>query len=398
MFDVYKKAIINEYAIDQECMRSTHLNQHFKYVLPRIIIWNKNAKKYVFITKVIFFFIHYLFFFLYFIFITYKFVLILISKKPKKEILKFTSNIILCLSPRINEQALFHFNNGFKNTIWVYVPWCKVKKHKNTRQCTILSHLSFFDFFEVYIKSLIAPFIKIEGINTTIDKLQHYVSFDFFMLEKFCHKNLSTAKSIVFCNHYDRWAILFDHISVNHKILIQHGIPTDSSILPIKLNSIKEVYYLNKSSKDFFNEYLTNSNQVIFKLMDISLDLKDISSIFNKKSFSILYVGQNFDQHKEIKIMEEILSKFSNIIILIKPHPSFSNHNYQKFLKKNNDMCFMYTKNDFPSVDLVITHRSTLGLRYEASGINVIWTYNQNINDIIKLIADYMENKLLKDV
>ena len=157
-------------------------------------------------------------------------------------------------------------------------------------------------------------------------------------------------------------------------VLIQHGILPDTLHLHYKLKNINEIYYYNEKSKAIFKE-IFDCKDVKFKKFVLSLNLSDIKS--DKKT--ILIIGQPHSIDMEINIAKSLIDDYE---LYIKPHPLYSNKKY----KSIKGVKIITDRNFYPRVDLALCYESTLGLEYEASGINVIWWKGLDIKNIFNVV------------
>ena len=73
--------------------------------------------------------------------------------------------------------------------------------------------------------------------------------------------------------------------------------------------------------------------------------------------------------------------------IYLKPHPLFSTKGYDSL--HDVPVSFVKGRFCFPQVDLAVTHYSTLGLEYEATGIPVIWHQDKTVDATVQDIMTY---------
>lgn len=257
-----------------------------------------------------------------------------------------------------------------------------------SKNCIELRQLSCYkDYFESLILSFYFLYLFSKK-NNSIIILQAFVFYNLIVALLTLHRVLSKDMIIVYSNHYDRWAILFDFISKTRKnILIQHGLIDINFCPPTKQHSISSVYAYSKTDFKYFRDKIISNDSVTFNLLKPSIKLIDLDK--NEK-VSILVVGQPNEVNKELHIMNLLTSTFQNKIdIFLKPHPLYGSNIYLKSLPNNINL--IKDVNYYPKVDLVITGYSTLGLEYELAGILTIWhkktTQQKLLEQINKKIA-----------
>lgn len=214
-------------------------------------------------------------------------------------------------------------------------------------------------------------------------KMNSVFCFDWLIV--YCTLENMAFKKIVFCNHYDRWAVLFDSIK-SEKILIQHGLLSDQVFPPTKLNNINVLYaYNSNEAKIFVKNVLENVNEI--KYLKPSLTLVDLE--LDSLKPSLLFIScLPITFQKELNLLN--ILKTYNIAILIKPHPVYPNNEYIK-LKDTIDFYLVDQKNVFPKVDLVISYKSTLAYEYELNGTDIV--YYDSFSNEDDMISDIL-NKL----
>lgn len=280
--------------------------------------------------------------------------------------IKVNENLILVANGRVD----YLYNKLNKNEEVTYL---NINQNSKVNYISYKKFLKLSDYFLVYIFSLISIFYLLYKT----DILQAYVAYDWFLVYISLKRLNQNTKKVYFANHYDRWAVMFDQLFENKKvILIQHGILPDDLQLDYKLKNINTIYYYDDKSKILFKK-IFNLNSINFEKLILSLNLSNIKS--TKKT--ILIIGQPHSIDIEIDIIIELKNKYE---IYVKPHPLFSREKY----KSIKDIKIIEDRNFYPRVDLALCYESTLGLEYEMSGIIVLWFKNMNTDSIIKNIEE----------
>ncbi|HIP11152.1 MAG TPA: hypothetical protein EYG73_00400 [Arcobacter sp.] len=365
IFDIFFDAISNEISIENDILQ--RLNVHNLSFSPlRSIKTLKYINKY----KISLFM--YSLLCIIFIFLSPLYFLVKLVKNIKlnQKIVTINSNVILLA----NGKTRYLYNKLNKNEDYTYI---NINQKDKKDVVSIHTFLSISDYFKAYILAVSSIFYILFKLNKKTDILQVYVAFEWFLIFIGLTKIKSNVDTIYFSNHYDRWAVLFDQLFEEKKNnLIQHGILPDSLNLNYRLKNIKTIYAFDSKSRKLFSK-MYNSKNIIFRIIDLKIKLNKIK--LNKDKKCILIIGQPHSMDREIEIINYIKDRFT---IYVKPHPLFESAPYKLI-----DSINVIEKKDFyPEVDLALCYESTLGLEYEASGMNVIWWKDLNIEEIVSEI------------
>lgn len=204
-------------------------------------------------------------------------------------------------------------------------------------------------------------------------------------------KRIAKSSTMVFCNQSDKWALLFDSIPSDSKILLQHGVVSTWGKTPYRLKNIDIFYSMTRDTwKDAYEVILECNPRLVF--MEPTIELFDTHA----EGFKVLIVADivQLDTEKEIL---KLLSSNKNVIVYLKKHPALVNDQCYRDLQK--EYCFNYiTEKQFPKVDFVVSYYSTLAYEYLSYNIPVyIYQDKDDFNkDIMMLELDNaMEKKSL---
>lgn len=232
---------------------------------------------------------------------------------------------------------------------------------------SIFSILTFNDIFRAFRYAILYHF-KTCGKERNYHALFSYFAFEWFLVY-FTLRNVR-LKSIVFGNHYDRWAILFDNLGTNHVALIQHGILNKEVIPPTKLYNIINLKCYSKEQEEIFlSNIISGVPQVEYFKPLIELVELETSSRIKILFISCLPLTFNLEMEL-IKLLE--LSNFTGYIY-IKPHPVYSDNDYFKIYKNRERIKIIEDVDLFPIADIVLSYQSTLAFDYLSQGQNVIY-------------------------
>lgn len=279
-------------------------------------------------------------------------------------------NLVLVANGRV--EHLFKKLNFEEN-----IQFLNINQAHRQKLCHVYRYLSFKNYLSAYVHAICSVPYILFNLKDKKDILQCYVAYEWFLVYIALLKIKSGVETVYFANHYDRWAVMFDQLFANKNIiLLQHGIVSESINLSYKLQHIKQIYSFNELSIAIF-KIIFDCKNTQFDLLNISLVLSDIKS--DKKT--ILIAGQPHSVHQEIDIIKR-LQLINEFDIYVKPHPLFDDSIY----KQTKGIKLINTRQYYPKVDIVLCYESTLGLEYEASGVNVLWWKQMGINDIINNI------------
>lgn len=372
----YIQGLENEYYLDQYAMRQDGIKSSF--VIARYLSLRKCKQKYKFVFDIAIHFLS-LFWPIIFKFLMwrkYKKYKLLLKETPEK--FNFT-NIALGTSSRI-DQLLSKTDEEVDRVI--SIPRYDI----SIPNTSILEYLSLDDLNEAYKLVKFLKFSEIKNISGKRDAyLQAFDAFDCFVLAVFLRK-MKMIRKIVFCNHYDRWALIIDRNTFSTLIQIQHGLLDENILIPTKLNSIKATYVFDNKSKYIFQRnYYGKLSEVVFKNIILTLELAPC-----KNRPALLFIGGPRDGEKENMLIRKIRNEFPKIYIYIKPHPKYQFSNYIS-LSNLERLFIIKDKAHFPEVDIVLSYYSTLAVEYDSMNIPVLYhdeLPEENIfKNIIKILC-----------
>lgn len=227
--------------------------------------------------------------------------------------------------------------------------------------------------------SVLFSALKLSICNVRVRYVLYYHDLYELLAFSFFIRNISNGK-IYFTNHYDRWSIIIDRVSVVPLVQLQHGIVSDSYFPTFKLLNVNEVFCYDDVSEVIWRENICANKKA--KYNRIALDVELNYSCDNNSVFIIsnpLY----FDD--ELALLSLLVDSGEFNVVLFKPHPLYD---YQ--LDRLPKATCILGKYDYPDARIIITKGSTLGREYESLGKKVIWwegssvecIYNRVINEI----------------
>ena len=248
----------------------------------------------------------------------------------------------------------------------------------NCASANLIDVVNIKDIFNAYYYSLLAP-INLRKYIRGNYIIQTYNSFEWFLINCFLTRQKG-IKEIWFANHFDRWAILFDNLKIERKIIVQHGIENGKLIPPVMLKSITKAYLIKADQKPFFVGKIIEND---FEFEELKSEIK-LTEIFCQDKLRVLIVGNASIHSVEERFLIQHLSSL-NIHFCLKPHPVLSQNFYTE-LKQDTDFLLIADKNTFPEVDVVISYESTLGLEYELEGVKVLYYADNTVDEIIQYL------------
>lgn len=379
---IYARAIKTDYKLEKIIMDKNGMSTKFPFVIPKSvklmgIIKNKN------IWTAFFYILSILWWIIIFpIYSIYEFLKTMISKS----IVKFHSknidgNVILGLSPRI-----YDLENRIDISVDYRIDFPWINKSEITKDRKSIDFMSLVNYKDIFIALKRTFKFSKKSIQDNYDitaRLLTYSAFKWFLVYEVLENRLKDCKTLYFCNQYDRWIHLLDNIDISgEKIIIQHGV-----VMPFKvegISRISKIYCFNENQMDIFkNDIFIDCDDLKFDRIPLSINLSEV-----EYKNSLLIIGQPFSANKEIEIINELLKRELEIKIYIKPHPRFGDSIYSSIKDKVE---IIDNPKFYPKVDLALSYESTLGLEYEASGVNVIWIKNKKASRIVENVLSLFE-------
>lgn len=378
MYQIYNRAIQNEIYVDKLAFIETNLVSIINYTVIRPYVTQKFIKKHPILFKFIFWVVSKTWLFwnsLLQTILFFKFIIKKIFARTKK--IDQEDKLVFAATPRLFDQI-----KKIKNQSEVPNKTLVIGKAVNKRDASLSFEVtevcSYRDIFKAYIFSLIAP-VKLRDLLIDNENLQTYNSFEWFLINCFLTRQKG-IKEIWFANHFDRWAILFDNLKIERKIIVQHGIENGKLIPPVMLKSITKAYLIKADQKPFFVGKIIEND---FEFEELKSEIK-LTEIFCQDKLRVLIVGNASIHSVEERFLIQHLSSL-NIHFCLKPHPVLSQNFYTE-LKQDTDFLLIADKNTFPVVDVVISYESTLGLEYELEGVKVLYYADNTVDEIIQYL------------
>lgn len=299
-------------------------------------------------------------------------------------------NTIVLLS---NNKSQYLFESFYKNKFlksedtFIYIDinqnTSKFLNQNFSDKINIIQYVSIFELFYSYIYSVFLVYYCIFKLRNKLDILQTYIAFDWVLVYCFLVKlnQKKTIEYVIFSNHFDRWATMFDLLFKKKNLtLIQHGLIDNKLDLNYKLQNINRIgVYDEKSKRDFCKIFKIDNENITFFEIGIGIKLSEISN-YNR---SILIIGQLISKEMDMQLVNSLKNMFD---VYFKPHP-WDNKKYYEY---KNDVVVITDKDFYPKVKLAITYQSTLGLEYEVSGVEVIWWKNLSLDEILVKVNERM--------
>lgn len=276
---------------------------------------------------------------------------------------------------------------------WLEKPFSNISR-KGLDNKTILSVFqltSIIDYIRAYFYAIIAIF------NVSFHNSNHYIrrsytAFEFY-LTYFAISKFSENTELVFANHIDRWAVLFDACHQQKKILVQHGIETKGANWPVKLCTVTTLYAFNEElGKDLAKALFKKEPK--YRYMRPTITLVEDNEDKNYKVLIVCHPAAMRDREEYlIAHLQE-----SNITVYAKTHYTTPDVTFYEELAKRYNYHLITTK-FFPKVNTLISYPSTLVSEYEICGIPALmYTDYKSLDDIVtevkRLAEEYKETQL----
>ncbi|WP_018336399.1 hypothetical protein [Butyricimonas synergistica] len=271
----------------------------------------------------------------------------------------------------------------YKNGVWIIGPNLSVNDlpDENIKYIDIRSMYRRHNYRYIIIDALCGCIKVIFGKKTLtpLHKLFEYLEVGY------CLNELPPSAKIFFSNQSDRWALLFDSLNVNTRVLIQHGVDIAYPNTFNRLKNVDVFYSINKSSYlSSFKFLLDCSPKLLFLKPTIQL------TTFEKSEFKILLVTGPLFFNVERSIIERIVPD-SSLYLFVKKHPLIKDISLYVDLQNKFKFEFI-TESIFPKVDCVISYESTLAYEYQGFDIPVIFVSENNF-DIEKTLKQVYDIK-----
>lgn len=364
----FLKAIKNEIYIDEIENKRFHILEYFgTHILKpsKFIRYKRNGK----LIGRIFKGLTYFWFIIGGILIGFQFLIAIFKNLTSSKQTLNGKSILLLFSHRLTQLTTkcdIDFNNFYVVSL---------KNNNEKEKNYIISQLTNFNcIWESFKLSFQAHRIlcKIYG-KTDYKRLNSKFAFDWFLV----YNTLANLKlsDLSFCNHYDRWAILFDSLDVPNKILLQHGILSPEVFPPTKLSSISSLVCFNlKEENIFVRNVMDNIPSIRYYISKLNLHNIAVEGKINILLVSCLPI--TFESEKKLLNSCHCME---NLNFYVKPHPVYPIEEYLT-LQKEFQFTLITDKSVFPKVDIVISYASTLGMEYQNVGIKVLY-YEENTED-----------------
>lgn len=220
---------------------------------------------------------------------------------------------------------------------------------------------------------------------------QSYTAFEWFMTARILERLVKESRpsELVFLNHYDRWAILFDALpSPPRHVLVQHGILYRDAPTPVTMRRLDTIYvYSPDSAERFTRNVLAAACRPQFHQQPAGLSFSEPAREPSSR-FRILLVGDPMQAAHDVAIGMAILTLGLDLELVVKPHPRFPHAPYVKL--KDKGARLVLETDGFPRADLAICGMSTLGVQYETAGCPVIWYEDFSAADVAEQVRAAM--------
>lgn len=221
---------------------------------------------------------------------------------------------------------------------------------------------------------------------------QSYTAFQWFATARILNRLLTKTapREITFLNHYDRWAVLFDHIALGARhVLVQHGVVYRNLAPPQRMAHIDKVHvYSADSAARFRDNILAPGSATIFEHQAPSLRYSE-PPLPQGHRFRVVLIGDPFQTVRDVELGLAILRSGLNIELVAKPHPRFSSAPYG--VLQEAGAALVQGRETFPRAHVAICGTSTLGVQYETAGCPLVWYDTYDNEEAVRIIVDMAE-------
>ena len=288
-----------------------------------------------------------------------------------------------CKSAGIFEESEYWLKEPFTNV--------STKGLENKTVVSVYDVLKNVDFFRAYRLSVSAIFyVARHNPNRYIRR--SYTAFEFYLTYNAISK-FPVKTELVFANHIDRWAIVFDACPQTKKILVQHGIETKTANWPVKLNTVTTLYAFNEElGLDVTRALLTHEPE--YKFMKPTIGLIDDEEDKNFKVLIVCHPAAMRD--REEYLISHLQEPY--ITVYAKTHYTTPDLSFYEELTKRYNYHLITTKM-FPKVNTLISYRSTLVSEYEICGIPALMyadykTLDDIVTEVKRQASEYNKTNL----
>ena len=286
--------------------------------------------------------------------------------------------ILLALSERSIDIVYSNFPEGKRWKIFM-PPWIRSEIIVGADKLIKISDLlSKIDYRQIMRLAVIS-----HGVLNSRSEFQGWGLQSYTAWRWICVR-LAVAKlpgPIVTTEHFDRWAVLVDmavHSAKRNKrdkylTLIQHGSVNAKSLsaslnftLPTRLKAVDELWVYSVLDENIFRNEILSSRVGKLSIHYFSSKVS-LTPIAPHSGVSVLIVGHPLCEEFHIMLAAQ-LRKNDAVRMYYKPHPVAPESKKIRSL----DYLIFCEKNEYPSVDMVLSYPSTLVEEYVAAGIPVV--------------------------
>jgi hypothetical protein len=381
LYTILNKALLSDLAVNDSIMKKYNLYNFWGFTIPDALTMHAKAVNKRKLLKLGFRFFSYFFPLLFPVIGLFQACLMyrtLMNVKKTKEVYNIEGAVNYGLSYRISD--MIARVGGYKPDVWLTVPWVKLNEEMKGSYYSIFSDWKIVDlikaFFIAYSAGLAWYFSSVP--MTHLIKSMHSIQWLMTIINL---KRISNGiDSYWYVNHYGRWTTIVDEIvDKRNNVWLMHGLLDDTYDPWLRQKNVRKVFTFGvRFNAIIADKILEKDLKVDYCVMNTAIELNVLD---NTQTKSILFIGQ--PQSLEIdKELMEVLVDDKSLNIFVKPHPLNDQNTYDTL----TGIEIIKDKSYFPRVQLAISHSSTLGLEYEASGVNVIWTEGKTGKDIYEEI------------
>lgn len=264
---------------------------------------------------------------------------------------------------------------------WLEAPFTdiSVKELEGKTLVTVYDALLVSDILKSYGHA-IAAVLYVGWHNPNRYIRRSYTAFEFFLTFHAIAK-FPVETELVFANHIDRWAVLFDACPQKRKILVQHGIETKTADWPVKLKTVTTVYAFNEElGNDLRKALLVHDPE--FRYMKPTIHLVDDKEDGNYKVLIVCHPAALRD--KEAYLISHLQQP--NITVYAKTHYTTPDLSFYEELTEKYRF-HLITTQVFPKVNTLISYRSTLVSEYEICGVPaLLYSDYKTLDDLVEKV------------
>lgn len=262
---------------------------------------------------------------------------------------------------------------------WLTFPWVgAVRDVARADRVSCLSLIDYSDLTGAWCEAMAAVLSWRRSRRLAPWILQTYTAMRWFVALRAIER---TNAHWLCAEHYDRWAVLLDR-AVRRRFstgqgwtLVQHGSvgglsARDTFELPTRLTSTSRLICFDPTSLAFFLHQVLAprpKTRLVTKVIHRP-SIRTQRLVGQEQGPRLLIVGHPFAESLQVRLHQQVMSRFPSVICFYKPHP----HAAMSHAMRSIGWRLVEDPACFPEVDLLLSYPSTLVSEYASAGIGAV--------------------------